>query len=175
MAKKGLKVLITAIPKVLKHVVDAKFVFVGGGNTCYYEKMLCSRGIPKENFEFIGHVGYFDRPRILREANVFVNPSFFENCSISILEAMSCGSAVIASNVGGNPELIQSGKNGLLVYPNDPGDLAESIVSLLKSENLNRSLGAQARRTVEDSFTSEKCASKTFEVYKQMVREHLCF
>jgi glycosyltransferase involved in cell wall biosynthesis len=112
IAKKGINVLISAMPVVLRSFPDTQFLFVGGGNIPFYREMILKLGITAKNFSFVGHLGYFERSKILKEATVFVNPSFFENFSISILEAMSSGCASIACNVGGNPELIQSGQNG---------------------------------------------------------------
>jgi glycosyltransferase involved in cell wall biosynthesis len=157
------------MPETLKTFPNACFVFVGGGNISFYKEMVKNKGIPEKNYLFTGHMGYLERAKIFREATVFVNPSFFENCSISILEAMSSGCAVIASNVGGNPELIQSGKNGLLVRAFDNKEFARAIISLLKDERLNRMIGKEARQTVERSFSSTKCAKDTYEVYRQTI------
>jgi glycosyltransferase involved in cell wall biosynthesis len=169
VSKKGLHVLIKAMPEVLRVFPETRFLFVGGGNVPLYKEIIGRMGIPKKNFSFVGHVGYLERQKILREATVFVNPSFFENCSISILEAMSCSSAVVASDVGGNPEIIESGKNGLLIPVFDNKKLAESVISLLENENFNREIGREARRTVERSFSSEKCAEETYNVYRQIL------
>jgi glycosyltransferase involved in cell wall biosynthesis len=171
IAKKGIDILIKAMPDVLRVAPKARFLFVGGGNTAFYQKMVESKGISKDNYSFTGHLGYLERSRVMREATIFVNPSFFENCSISILEAMSSGCAVIASKVGGNPELIRSGKNGLLVPPFDHGAFAKSIISLLCDESENRLLGKTARMTVEQSFTSKKCAEETYKVYQKTIAE----
>lgn len=168
ISKKGIDVLIKAIPLVLRNHPKAKFLFVGGGNISFYEQMLREKGIPEENFLFTGHMGYLERSKIVRQATIFVNPSFFENCSISILEAMSSGCTVVASNVGGNPELIQSGKNGVLFPAFDHVALAESISNLLTNESENRSLGQAARLTVEKSFSSKKCAEATYQIYKKL-------
>jgi glycosyltransferase involved in cell wall biosynthesis len=167
ISKKGIDVLIKAMPEVIKFSHQACFIFVGGGNISFYKEKIRSLGISEKNYLFTGHMGYLDRSKLVREASVFVNPSFFENCSISILEAMSSGCAVIASNVGGNPELIHSGKNGLLVRPFDDKAFARAIISLLKDESFNSIIGKDARRTVERSFSSTKCAEDTYNVYKQ--------
>ena len=167
ISKKGIDILIKAMPETLKSFPHACFVFVGGGNISLYKEMIKNKGISEKNYLFTGHMGYLERAKIFREATVFVNPSFFENCSISILEAMSSGCAVVASNVGGNPELIQSGKNGLLVRAFDDKEFARAIISLLKDEHLNRIIGEEARKTVERSFSSTKCAKDTYEVYRQ--------
>jgi len=169
MAKKGVDVLIKAIPEVLRVFPETRFLFVGGGNVPLYKEIIGKMGIPKKNFSFLGHVGYFERPKILREATVFVNASFFENCSLSILEAMSCSSAVVASDVGGNPEIIESGKNGLLTPVFNFRKLAKSIISLLKDENFNKEIGREARRTVERRFSSSKTAKETYKIYKQVL------
>lgn len=168
MAKKGLDVLIESIPKVLQALPKTRFLFAGGGNISYYKEMLEKEGVSQNNFLFVGHLG-FERLALLHKATVFVNPSFFENCSLSILEAMSCNAAVVASEVGGNPEIIDSGRNGILVPPYQSGTLAQAIVSLLKNESLNRELGGEARKTVERSFSSQECAQKTYDVYLQVL------
>ncbi|MGD8546202.1 MAG: glycosyltransferase family 4 protein, partial [Candidatus Bathyarchaeota archaeon] len=169
LAKKGIHVLIKVMPKVLQHFPEAKFLFVGGGSIPLYRKAIRQIGIQRENFSFIGHIGYFERPAILRRATVFVNPSIFENCSLSILEAMSCGSAVVASKVGGNMEIIQHGRNGCLVPVFDESKLGESIISLLKDEGFNKKMGKEAREAVENSFSSKRCALETYEVYRQLL------
>lgn len=169
MAKKGIHVLIKAMPRILDKKPDTRFLFVGGGQLLFYREMVRKMGIPEENYSFVGHVGYYERAKILREASIFVNPSFFELCSLSILEAMSCGVSVVASNVGGNPEMIEKGKNGLLVPPNDHVTLARCIISLFEDENLNKMIGREARKTVEELFSSERCAEETCNVYKKIV------
>jgi glycosyltransferase involved in cell wall biosynthesis len=168
ISKKGIDILIKAMPAVLKAYPKAKFLFVGGGNIDFYEEMVHNNGISKENYQFTGHMGYLERSKIVREATVFVNPSFFENCSISILEAMSSGCTVVASNIGGNPELIKSGRNGLLFPVFDHNALADQIITLLDHESENRSLGGTARKTVEQSFSSKKCAEATYRIYKEL-------
>ena len=169
ISKKGIHTLVKAIPEVLKSVPKAQFVFVGGGEISLYARILRRLGVPENNFTFVGHVGYFQRPQILHKATVFVNPSFFENCSLSILEAMSSETAVIASRVGGNPEIIQSGRKGFLVPPFNPKFLAKSIVTLLTDEKLNKNLSIEARKTIENSFSSKMCAQKTMNLYLKTI------
>ena len=170
MAKKGITVLIKAMPDVIRRFPQTRFLFVGGGNTQPYVEMIKKIGIPENNFSFVGHVGYYERPKILQDATVFVNPSLFENCSLSILEAMSCNTTVVASNVGGNPEIISSGKNGILTPALDHEKFAKSIISLLEDENLNRKIGEEGRKTVEKSFSSKKCVQETFEIYREILQ-----
>jgi glycosyltransferase involved in cell wall biosynthesis len=169
ISKKGIHVLIKAMPEVLERVPKTHFVFVGGGDVQLYRTIIKQMGIPDDNFSFTGHIGYYQRPQILRKATVFVNPSLFENCSLSILEAMSSNAAIIASNIGGNPEIIQSGKNGILFPMCNHGTLAESIISLLTDEKLNRQISREARKTIENCFSSKICAQKTLNLYEQIL------
>ena len=169
VAKKGINTLIDAIPQVLRYFPKARFLFVGGGNISAFKAIAAGKGIPESNYAFLGHLGYFERLIILREATIFVNPSLFENCSLSILEAMSSGCSVVASNVGGNPELISSGVNGLLTPMLNSGRLAQNILSLLQDDNFNYKIGQEARRTVERSFSSKKCAMETYENYRKVL------
>jgi glycosyltransferase involved in cell wall biosynthesis len=173
VSKKGIHVFIRAIPRILRSLPETRFMFVGGGDIPLFKEILGKMGVPQRNFSFVGHVGYFERPRIMREATVFVNPSFFENCSLSILEAMSCGSAVVASDVGGNPEIIETGKNGILVPVFDDRSFAKSITLLLGDENFNKKIGREARSTVERSFSSTTFARKTCNVYERTLNNAL--
>jgi glycosyltransferase involved in cell wall biosynthesis len=170
MAKKGLTVLIRAMPRILNEQPDVRFVFIGGGSVPFYRDVIRRMKISERNFTFLGQLGYFERQEFLRKATVFVNPSFFELCSLSILEAMSSGASVVASDVGGNPEIISSGKDGLLFSQSDHEELADKVIMLVKDENLAKEIGKEARRTVERSFTSERCARETCEIYRRMIQ-----
>lgn len=168
VAKKGVNNLIGAMPQVLKVFPRAQFVFAGSGNIDLHRKTIDRLGIPKKNFLFTGQLNYFSRPDLLRKSTVFVVPSMYENCSLSILEAMSSEAAVVATSSGGNLEVIESGKNGILA-PFKKEKLGESIISLLKDENYNRNVAAEARKTVLSRFTSEICAKQTFDLYHRIV------
>jgi len=83
---------------------------------------------------------------------------------------MSCGAAVVATNSGGNSEIIKHENNSLLVPVANYQELAKSVISLIENENLNKKIGREARRAVERSFTSERCAKETCEIYRQMIQ-----
>src|SRR5205807_7679356 len=82
-----------------------------------------------EQVRFLGEVR--DVPALLARASLFVLPSLSEGISLTILEAMACGLPVVATKVGGNPEVIESGRTGLLVPPSDPASLAQGILHLV--------------------------------------------
>jgi glycogen synthase len=102
-------------------------------------------------------------------AAVSVTPSVYEPFGIVVLEAMACGSPVVASAVGGIKEIVQSGRSGLLVPPADPKRLSEAVNRILGDPGLGRRLAVNARRRVERHFSWESAARRTFEIYKRLL------
>lgn len=93
-----------------------------------------------------------DVPALLQRARLFVLPSLTEGISLALLEAQARGLPVVATAVGGNPEIIQEGVNGLLVPPASPPDLAAAILRLYRDDGLARQLGQAGRQRVEELF-----------------------
>jgi glycosyltransferase involved in cell wall biosynthesis len=87
-----------------------------------------------------------------------------------LLEAMLAGKAVIAPDVPGIDELLQSGQEGLLVRPEDPAALTEAVLALAQDAALRTRLGASARKRVALDFTPERMVDRTLEVYRRLVR-----
>jgi glycosyltransferase involved in cell wall biosynthesis len=108
-----------------------------------------------------------DVPALLAEADVFVLSSASEGLPLSLLEAMACGLPVVASAVGGVPELV--GAAGVLVEPNDDGKLAEVLASLLADQERRRALGASARARVEREFSLAKMREQHVELYDRLL------
>jgi len=110
------------------------------------EALARSLGIESQ-VRFCGAVR--DVPEHLRQADIFVLPSQAEGISNALLEAMARGLPCIASRVGGNRDLIREGESGLLVTPDDVGELALALIRLAEDAALRERLGRQARRQVE--------------------------
>jgi glycosyltransferase involved in cell wall biosynthesis len=116
-----------------------------------------------ENLNLSQHIKILDwvnedqRDELLETANVFILPSYNEGLPMALLEAMSWGLPVITTPVGGIPELVTSGKNGLLVNPGEIEKLLESMQSLIENETLRLSLGNAARATVSPFEISKYC------------------
>jgi glycosyltransferase involved in cell wall biosynthesis len=85
-----------------------------------------------------------------------VLPSRFETFGIAILEAMACKKAVIATTAGGIPEIIENGKNGVLVEPDNPTALARALVAVLENKRLQCVLASNAYTTVREQFCFER-------------------
>jgi glycosyltransferase involved in cell wall biosynthesis len=102
------------------------------------------------NVEFLGEVR--DVARLLASARLFVLSSTTEGVSLTLLEAMASGLPVVATRVGGNPEVVADGGTGLLVPAGDPGSLARAILRLCGDHDLGRAFGQAGRRRVEEHF-----------------------
>ncbi|KAA5807428.1 glycogen synthase [Thermoanaerobacterium thermosaccharolyticum] len=105
-------------------------------------------------------------------AEVFVCPSIYEPFGIINLEAMACNTPVVASATGGIKEVVVDGETGFLVEPGNPEDLAEHIKKLLDDRELAAAFGANGRKRVEEMFSWESIAKKTYDMYKNVIENY---
>ncbi len=169
---KGTDVLIKAMPKIVKHVPDTELVFVGKGVMKNALEMLSKR-LGVENYvKFAGFVEDGLKPFYYNAADVFCLPSTMSTESFGIvnLEAMACGVPIVASKVGGIPDVVKDGENGLLVPPKDSEALADAIIYLLKNEDVREKMGKNGRKKVED-YPWERIAEETEKVYSSLMRQ----
>ncbi len=154
--KNGLDTLIESVPPVARNHPDTLFVVAGKGpSRKLIEDRIKELGIA-DNIKLTGFVPDKLLPVYYDAADYFVLPSASgEGLPLVLLEAMACGLPVLATKVGGTPEIIQHMKNGVLVPPRNPEAMAETMSKLLKEE-LGPAIGEEARRTVEDRFTWEE-------------------
>jgi len=110
-----------------------------------------------------------DVARIMRSFDLFVLPSLAEGISNTILEAMATGLPVLATDVGGNPELIQAGVTGTLVPRDDPESMARAMRAYAENAELCRRQGSEARRTVERRFGMDAMVNAYMAVYDQLL------
>lgn len=104
----------------------------------------------------------------LREIDIFVLPSHTESFSNSLMEAMACGCAAVAGNVGGNPELIQDGRTGLLFQNGDSADLTAKLLLLLAQPQLRRQCAEAGARRIRESFSIQASTARMEEIYNQV-------
>jgi glycosyltransferase involved in cell wall biosynthesis len=103
----------------------------------------------------------------LRAIDIFVLPSLGEALSNSLMEAMACGCCPVASNVGGNPELVMEGRTGLLFRPGDAIELAAKLRILIEQENRRQSLAAAAASFIKDNFSMQTAAIRMADIYEK--------
>ena len=97
-------------------------------------------------------------------------PSLVEGFGRVIIEGMACGIPIVASEVGGIPEIITHDKTGFLVPPKNPSALAKASIRFLNDKELARSMGLAARKKVEQEFSVEKMISETEKVYLSLLK-----
>ena len=109
----------------------------------------------------------------MREIDISVLPSLSESFSNTLLESMANGVPVVATNVGGNPEIVTDGVNGILVPSKDPAALSRAIAQLLDCPELARRLGEAARAKVVKDFSVDSLLRRTEELYTSLVERRV--
>jgi L-malate glycosyltransferase len=165
--EKGMTYLIEAASLIPEVNEKFRFVIVGEG-ACLQELMDLARRKRLENFRFTGFRS--DIPQLMESFDIFILPSLSEGLSSAILEAMASSLPVIASNVGGIPELVKDGENGLLVAPADSVALAGAIQRLAQNPEDSLRMGREGRKQVEDRFAMEHKILKTEELCMSLLR-----
>jgi glycosyltransferase involved in cell wall biosynthesis len=153
----------------LKEMDNVHFLIVGDGALKTELEKTASKLSIHHNVQFLGERS--DIPELLSIMDVSVLCSISEGFSNSILESMSMGKPVVATRVGGNPEAIVHGLNGLLTRPSAPAELAEAILTLLSDRKLAVSLGGAARKTIEKNFSEERMVGETTSLYSRLLLE----
>jgi glycosyltransferase involved in cell wall biosynthesis len=160
--EKGLNYLVEAasrIPEVQKRL---RFVIVGNGDCRQeLEKYVREKGLT-DVFHFAGF--HPDITPYMKSFDIFALPSLSEGLSSAILEAMAASLPIVATDVGGIPELVTHGENGLLVAPADPEALARAIQHLAEDPQESLRMGQRGRSRMEERFTLERKIQETEEL-----------
>jgi starch synthase len=161
---KGLEYLIKAEPLITAKFPKATFVIAGTGEDFYrYRQMMMHHDRFVVHNE---HVSDLKRAELFRRASIVVLPYVEASQSGVIPIAYRFGKAVVATNVGGLPAMVDHGHSGYLVPPRDSQALAEAIILLLENRDMRRRFGAEGRRKVNTECASDVVATKTLAVYR---------
>ncbi|NLM47192.1 MAG: glycosyltransferase family 4 protein, partial [Firmicutes bacterium] len=170
--QKGLDILLEAAAMLVPDYPALRFVIAGDGPL----RPLLQRRADKLGLAgYVHFPGHLDRiPNLLACLDVFVLPSRSEAQGIAVLEAMAAGCPVVATAVGGVPEIVRHGQNGLLVPPEDAVALAEAIRLYLAEPAFARAMAAAARKDVE-AYSETNCFEQLREVYTKLLESgRLC-
>jgi phosphatidylinositol alpha-1,6-mannosyltransferase len=155
---KGHDVVIKALPSILEKVPDAVYVIVGEGEmSLALHELTCKHGV-RDRVVFTGLLPRADVLALLEACDVFVMASRIEGSSaegfgIVFLEAGALSKPVVGGRAGGIPDAVEDGVSGLLVDPEDPGEVASAVTRILEDPDLAASLGRRGRERVEERFT----------------------
>jgi glycogen synthase len=170
--RKGVDTIAQAIPTVLKRFPSAEFLFIGSDGTDH-DGVTWSHKL-RDDPAYRGRLRFEEKSRdnliqTYQEAAVCILPSVWENFPYALLEAMACGTPVVATSCGGFPELIENGVSGFLVPVDDPEALALRIGELLADPQLRQDIGKNARKRVEELFSVERVLPTMVAAYEHAI------
>jgi glycosyltransferase involved in cell wall biosynthesis len=167
--KKGLDMLLRAFKHVQHAQPSIKLVLVGDGPLRKQLEHLASSLEIRDRVKFLGLQGRIEVRQLLHDCELFVLPSRSEPFGIAIIEAMACKKPVVATSVGGIPEIIEHQKNGILVEPDNPDALAEALVTVLKDPTLQRVIAKNGFDTVQKQFGSANSGTAYEKVFTDLL------
>lgn len=150
--RKGIYDLLPAFSNARKAFPQLKLIIGGDGDIDEAKRHAATLGM-EDDVSFIGWVDGDLKADLLSRCSLYVLPSYNEGLPVSVLEAMSYGKPVITTTVGGIPELIDNGINGVMISPGDQQALTREIVRLASDKELRMRLGQQARYRVQAGFS----------------------
>jgi glycosyltransferase involved in cell wall biosynthesis len=167
---KGVKYLIMAMEKVHEEIPDARLILVGDGKERdMLEKLAENHGI-RESIDFIGEVPHKKIAGFMNNADVFVLPSISESFGMVNLEAMACGLPIVASRVGGIPNVIKDEVHGYLVEAKKPDEIAEKLLLLLQNTQLRMKISQRNKEDVK-AYAWDNIANSLEKIYLKVLME----
>ena len=154
---KGVDYLLEALKVIKERKLDFHYFCIGNGEEEENLKRQCESLGLSDKVTFMGYQN--NVADWLETCDVFVLPSLEEFHSIAILEAMRARKAIVATNIGGNPESLRANIDALMVPSKDSKSLSEALIKMLTSSELRSEMGNNARRRFEDMFTIEAMMS----------------
>ena len=165
--EKGVYDLLQATLGLRRAIPRLRLELAGDGDLDELERSIASMGLA-DRVRVHGWIDRRRRDELLARAAIFVLPSHAEGLPMSLLEAMAAGCAVVASRVGGIPDVVSDGDNGLLVEPGDTEALAAAIARLAADPALAQRLGERARATIAARFTPEPALQRLGQIYSSL-------
>jgi glycosyltransferase involved in cell wall biosynthesis len=166
-AGKGCHDLLRAMGTIVAAVPQARLLLCGDGQRDEARALVAALGL-QANVDLPGWVDARQRAALLDAATVFVLPSHAEGLPMSLLEAMAHGAPVVATAVGGIPEAVRDGVEGVLVAPGDAGALAAAVLGLLADPDARMRLGAAGRERVRTEFSSTRMIATLEDLYEKL-------
>jgi glycosyltransferase involved in cell wall biosynthesis len=162
--EKGIFDLLEALSQLRAAVPDVRLVCAGEGNRAAVARYAERLGIG-DAVKFTGWVGPSGKRALLETAAAFALPSYSEGVPVSLLEAMAAGVPVVASPVGGIPEVVVDGVSGFLAAPGDVSTLTRLLRKVLLNRKLGATVGAAGRETVRARYAPERALARLEELY----------
>jgi glycosyltransferase involved in cell wall biosynthesis len=154
-AEKGVQNLVRALPHILGNRKDLRVLIGGDGDLMEsIQKSLVGEELT-DQVDLVGWISHDDLPWYLNQLQLLILPSYTEGLPTIMLQALACGTPVLATAVGAIPDIIREGKTGFIMRDNSPECIAENVIRVMSSPD-RVTVALQGRRFVEDHFTFEK-------------------
>ena len=173
ITSKGIWELLKVFRKIDKENINVKLFLIGSGKELNRAKHFCKINRINHRVEFIGRVMHKEIGKWLSACDIFVLPSYTEGLPNAVVEAMACRRPVIATQVGGIPEIIVNNKNGILVPLKDVQELYSKIMLLCKNNKMAEELGNAGYNTVIEKINWDKRAEQITNIYKKILKYNL--
>ncbi len=168
--RKGIHVLLSAMRILNEEMDEVRLIIVGEGEMGLFLRTQAKLLGIENRISFMGYVPSQQLPKFFGTTDIFVLPSLAaEAFGIVLLEAMASGKPVVATNLGGIPEVVENSNCGILVDPGDEYALAEAIFSLLEDEGLRNELGKNGRKAVEERYSWDIIVEKIEKLYQEIL------
>ena len=161
--------VIRAFAEAWRSTPSMSLTMVGGGPAQGALRKLVGELKMENHITVGGFVSLEEANRLIREADFMVMPSYRESFGVAAVEAASCGLPVIATNVGGIPEIVEDGVNGILIVPGDKDALVNAMVRLASDVGLIRRMGMAGREMAVKRFDFNACLDKMEKLYRRMM------
>jgi len=166
---KGVSFLIKAFQRLKANLTNSQLVIVGRG-PCKEELVSLSRKLEvQDSVTFLENLPKEELTNLYLTSDVFILVSQYESLPIAVLDALAYGLPIIATNVGGLPEIIQTGKTGFLLdFPPDEDELIRITTSLLQDEEYAKEIGARAREEILSKFSWDSVVRNLLDLYEEI-------
>lgn len=164
---KGHDYLFEAVKKVRKKYDRVKIIVVGSGP----EEERLKRSVKTLGIDVLFLSERKDVPELMKAMDIYVQPSFWETFGLTIAEAMSSGLPVVATNVGGIPEVVLDGETGILVKPEDSDAIADALLRLIENPDLAQKMGEKGRDVAFSKFSGQRYAKDMERLYTSLIEE----
>jgi len=167
---KGIQYFVEAAFTILERLPTARFMIIGGGEEESKLREIVSQGGASQSVVFTGEIAHNALNRYVAACDIIVIPSLSEGMPNVLMESIACCKPVVATSVGGIPEVISDGENGLLVPPRNAVKIAEAVLRLAFDDDLRRRFANEAC-SLRYRFAKETVTRQTYQVYATVLRE----
>ncbi|TPG58945.1 glycosyltransferase family 4 protein [Hymenobacter nivis] len=165
--RKGFYNLMNVLPALVAQYPRCRLYIAGQGDIDAVRALVADKGL-SDAVVIMGHINNEQKDSILRKGHILVLPSFNEGLPMALLEAMAYGLVPVTTPVGGIPDVVTSGENGLLVAPGDEAALLKSITSLLAAPRHYQQMSANAKQRVGQGFELRRYKERLAELYNSL-------